>query len=65
MGSWGAGAKAFFAEVGTPVKHATGNVRSMGFLRQRVSIEIQRGNAAAVTRTVDSPKEWEDLFLLS
>ena len=38
---------------------------SMEFLRQRGSIEIQRGYAAAVTETVDSPKEWEDLFLLS
>ena len=65
MGSWGAGAKAFLAEVGTRGKQATGNVRSMEFLCQRANIEIQRGNAAAVMQTVDSPKEWEDLFLLS
>ncbi len=37
----------------------------MEFLRQRVGIEIQRGNAAAVMRTVDNPKEWDILFLLS
>ena len=41
MGSWGTGAKAFRTEVGTRVKQATGNVRSMEFLRQRVSMEIR------------------------
>ena len=65
LGTWGAGAKTFLAEVGSRVKQATGNVRSMEFLRQRVSIEIQRGNAAAVMGTVDNPKDWNSLFLLS
>ena len=64
MGSWGADAKACHTEVGTRVKQATGNVRSMEFLRQRVSMEIQRGNAAAVMGTVESSKEWDGLFLL-
>ena len=62
MGSWGADAKAFLTEVGSRVKPATGNVE---FLRQRVGIEIQGGNAAAVMGTVDDPKEWNSLFLLS
>ena len=65
MGSWGVGAKAFVAEVENRVKQATGNTRCMEFLRQRVSIEIQRGNAAAVIGTVDSTIEWYNLFLLS
>ena len=65
MGSWGAGAKAFLAEVGTRVKQATGNARSMEFLRQRVSIEIQRSNAAAVMGTVDSPRNGKTCLLLS
>ena len=43
----------------------TENERGMEFLRQRVSIEIQRGNAASVMGTVDNPKEWNNLFLLS
>ena len=64
MGSWGSGARAFLPEVGNRVKQATGNERAMEFLRQRVSIEIQRGNAASVMGTVDNPKEWNNLFLL-
>ena len=65
MGSWGTGAKAFLTEVGNRVKQATGNQRAMEFLRQRVSIEIQRGNAASVIGTAEHPKDWSSLFLLS
>ena len=57
MGSWGANTKAFLTEVGSRVKQATRNARAMEFLRQRVRIEMQRGNAAAVMGTVDDPKE--------
>ena len=64
VGSCGAGARSFLTEIGSRIKQATGNVRSMEFLRQRVSIEIQRGNAAAVMGTVESPKDWDYLFLL-
>ena len=62
MGSWGAGAKSFLTDVGNRVKLATGNPRAMEYLRQRVSIEIQRGNAAAVIGTVENSKKWTDLF---
>ena len=65
MGSWGAGARAFLTEVGNRVKQATGNQRAMEFLRQRISIEIQRGNAASVIGTAEHPKDWSSLFLLS
>ena len=63
MESWGVGAKAFLTEVSSRAKQVTGNARSTEFLRQRVGIEIQRGNAAAVMGTVDSTKEWSNLFL--
>ena len=62
MGSWGAGAKAFLTEVSSRVKQVTGNARAMEFLRQRIGIEIQRWNAEAVMGTVDSTKEWSNLF---
>ena len=65
MGSWGTGAKEFLSDIGNRVRQATGNARAMEFLRQRVSIEIQRGNAAAVMGTVESSKEWDSIFLLS
>ena len=52
-------------EVENRIKQATRNERAMEFLRQRVSIEVQRGNAASVMATVDNRKEWNNLFLLS
>ena len=64
MGSWGAAAKAILTEVSSRVEQVTGNARAMEFLRQRVGIEIQRGNAAAVMGTVDCTKKWSNLFLL-
>ena len=65
MGSWGARARAFLTDIGSRVMQVTGNPRAMEFLRQRVSIEIQRGNAAAVMGTVENSKNWNNLFLLS
>ena len=64
MGSWGTGARVFLTEVGNRVKRATENDRAMEFLCQRICIEIQRRKAAEVIGTVDSTKEWSDLFLL-
>ena len=65
MESWGAGVRAFLTDVGSRVKEATGNPRAMESLRQQVSIEIQRGNAASVMGTVDNAKDWSALFLLT
>ena len=65
MGSWGACARSFLTDIGGRVMQVTGNQRAMEFLRQRVSIEIQRGNAAAVMGTVENSKDWNNLFLLS
>ena len=65
MGSWGACARSFLTDIGGRVMQVTGNQRAMEFLRQRVSIEIQRGNAAAEMGTVENSKDWNNLFLLS
>ncbi|XP_055345959.1 uncharacterized protein LOC129593591 [Paramacrobiotus metropolitanus] len=42
----------FLRELGARLKNATGERRSFEFLLQRLSIEIQRGNALSVTSTV-------------
>ena len=65
MGSWVAAAKSFLTDVGNRVKRATGNPRAIEYFCQRMSIEIQRGNAAAVIGTVENSEEWTDLFLFS
>ena len=65
MGSWGACARSFLTDIGGRVMQVTGNPRAMEFLRHRVSIEIQHGNAAAMMGTVENSKDWNNFFLKS
>jgi len=51
FGVWGPEALAFSSEVGARLAAQTGESRSTSFLRQRIDIAIQRGNALAVRGT--------------
>ena len=52
LGSWGPSALDVTAEIGRRIARCTGDVRSTAFLRQRLDIAIQKGNAAAVHGTM-------------
>ena len=64
FGSWGAEARSLIAEIAGRIFDRTGEARAEKFLRQRISVEIQRGNAASVLGTVDKPKGCDDFFFL-
>ena len=49
LGPWGPEAAAFVSEVGRRLSSATGDPRSTSFLRQKMSIAVQRGNAMCIT----------------
>lgn len=51
MGCWCSEAKAFLAEIGRRLRERGHDSRSGSFLMQRLSIAIQRGNAASVMGT--------------
>ena len=51
MGSGGASAWAFICDLGRRLVAATDDARAGAFLRQRMSIAVQRGNAASVRGT--------------
>jgi hypothetical protein len=53
LGSIGDDASDFFHQLGRRIAHVTGERRATEFLLQRLSIAIQRGNAASVLGTVD------------
>ena len=53
LGSLGEDADNFIHELGRRVKIVTGERRATEFLLQRLSVAIQRGNAASVMGTVD------------
>ena len=52
LGAWGPSALEICAEIGGRIAARTGDPRSTSFLRQRMDIAVQRGNAAAVVGTL-------------
>ncbi len=52
MGAWGKEAQGLVSELGGRLATLTGDPRSLAFLRQRIGIAIQRGNAAAIRGTL-------------
>ncbi len=63
-GTWGASAKKFLHQLGQRIRERNGNPRTFEFLRQRISVEIQRGNAKSVLGTVETVKERDELFFI-
>ena len=51
LGSWGPSASELCREIGARIQARTGDQRSTAFLRQRLAVAIQRGNAAAISGT--------------
>ena len=62
FGTWGPESASFVANLGRRLKDKTGEIRSVEFLRQRLSIEIQRGNAASVLGTVPRSKALDEIY---
>ena len=52
LGTWGSEGLAFIKEVGKRIAVVTGDQRATSFLKQRLAMAVQRGNAAAVLGTV-------------
>ena len=51
LGTWGKSGLSFINDLGRRITSVTGEVRAACFLRQRLSLAVQRGNAAAVRGT--------------
>ena len=60
FGTWGERGLSFINEVGKRVAAVSGDNRSTAFLKQRMSLAIQRGNAAAVLGTLSSTAADDD-----
>ena len=58
------GATFFFKKLGQRIPVATGEPRSSQFLFQRLSVAIQRGNAACVVGTLPGSLGLEDIFYI-
>jgi hypothetical protein len=63
LGTWGPSAIALCEDLGGRIARETGDLRSLAFLKQRLSLAVQRGNAASVLGTVPQSFEFQDLLL--
>lgn len=63
VGPWGAEARLFTAELKPLLKNATGDPRSIQYFVQRISLAIQRGNAASILGTMPTQMLEEYFFL--
>jgi len=61
LGTWGPSAIALCQDLGARIAQVTGDPRSLAFLKQRLSLAVQRGNAASVLGTHSQSMELQDL----
>ena len=63
LGAIGQEAFAFFQDLGRRIFANTAEPSSFQFLMQRLSVTVQRGNAACVLGTVPSSRGLDDFFI--
>jgi hypothetical protein len=51
LGAWGPSADATCSDIGARLSSLTGDIRATTFLKQRLAIAVQKGNAAAINGT--------------
>jgi hypothetical protein len=66
LGPWGDDAKKIINEIGQKIQKITNESRSTSYLSQRISIAVQRGNAASVLGTIEdsSNDKLEEIFYI-
>ena len=64
LGALGDEAIALLRDIGQRIAAVTGEPRSHQFLMQRLSVTLQRGNAACILGTVASTIGLDDVFYL-
>lgn len=64
MGPWSSEATSFFNTLSKMIAIKTNEPKSRAFLQQRLSMAIQRGNAAAVMGTFRNEDKMEEIFYL-
>ena len=64
LGALGEDATDFLKDLGSRIISTTKDQRAMDFLYQRVSVAVQRGNAACVLGTLPSSSNLDDVFYI-
>ncbi len=63
-GVWSEDALRFIQQVGQKITDASGEIRATAFLFQRLSVTLQRGNAASILGTLPSGRGLEKIYKL-
>lgn len=64
LGTFGEDGLKLVKRIGELMRNVTGEKRSTSFLIQRISVAVQRGNAAAILGTVPSESSLDEIFYL-
>ena len=64
LGSWGPEANTFVGELGRRLAVATGEPRATSFLRQKIGIAVQRGNAVCIRKSLPNGTGLNELFYI-
>jgi hypothetical protein len=64
MGTFGEEALSLVKDLGKRLQEITGEKRSTAFLTQRISVAIQRGNAASILATIPTSAPFHEIFHL-
>jgi hypothetical protein len=62
LGAWGPQAKSLLTAIGNKLVAATGEPRAASYLAQRVSMAIQRGNAASILGTLPNSMPFSEIW---
>ena len=64
MGPWGPNAAEFISELGKRLSNITGDPRSTAFLRQRISMAVQWGNAICLKETLPTGADFNEVLYI-
>jgi hypothetical protein len=64
LGPWCEETRSFINTISSKLVKEPGNVRAKQFLRQRLSLAVQRGNAASIRGTLPHSTSLDEIFLI-
>jgi hypothetical protein len=64
LGPWSEETRSFINTISSKLVKEIGNVRAKQFLRQRLSLAVQRGNAASIRGTLPHSTLLDEIFLI-
>lgn len=65
LGAWGQEADLLIRAIGRRITEASGEPRATNFLRQRLSLAVQRGNAASILSCLPKTKDFTEIYFFT